>query len=673
MIDYPAEDFPTDFEVSILTSPAGATVALIRMTNGSERRPTTLGPVGLANLDRALDTVASNGELSAAIIKGHGRTFCAGADLDILSSPPSLDGALALAHEGHRVLSRLSMLGIPTIAGINGTALGGGLELALHCTHRIALETAGPLGLPEIGLGLIPGWGGATLLPRLIGWENALRIIVDNAISGTTLAAHEALSCGLVDSLVVDVNAGGLEFVDALSGFTRAVPTATGGNPRDTVETALDRFRGRTANPIDALTRLEAVFTVGEASAIEDGFAAEDSALSMLMMTAEFRRRLYAFRVTSVAGKTPAGAPDVEPRQITQVGVFGAGLMASQIALSFAEGLDVPVVMTDVTQERLDVAIERIDGWLSTRMSKGVLTDKKRNAIRERIEPTLNIDGFAGCDLVIEAVFEDLEVKREVFTRLENVVAKDAILASNTSSLSIDTMSTFVQHGERVAGIHFFNPISAMKLVEVVRGTAVSDEALSTAIDVVRRLRKTPVLVADRPGFVVNRLLSTFLGETLRLVETGASPAMITDALSPMRLPLSPFALIDLIGLTVTLKMMQSLQVYAPDRFYIGEALPKAIDSVSGRPIADDITDWYTTSHSTDTTDIHNTVVHALAREVRIMMDEKVVHSINDIDVCLINGAGWPNAIGGLTPYLDGCGASVRVTGELFHPESNYA
>ena len=672
MIDYPAEEFPTDFEVSILTSPAGATTALIRMSNGSERRPATLGPVGLSNLDRALDEVAMNGEVSAVILTGHGRTFCAGADLDMLSSPPSVDAAQALSRDGHRVLSRLSTLGIPTVAGINGTALGGGLELALHCTHRIAVDTAAPIGLPEIGLGLIPGWGGATLLPRLLGWESALEIIVDNAVSGKTLSAPEAVSCGLVDSLVTDVVAGGLEFVDALSGFTRTPTTPISGAVPDLIASTLNRYRNRGGNPIDALAHLDQVFTIAQSSEIANGFVAEDYALSTLMLSTEFRRRLYAFRAIGAAVRLPAGTPDVKPRPITKVGVVGAGLMASQIALAFAEGLDVPVVVTDVTQDRLNGALERIDGWLATRVTRASLSDAKRKAIRERIVPTLNFEDFSSCDLVIEAVFEDLEVKRDVLTRLEGVVGLDVILASNTSSLSIDTMSTFVTHGERVAGIHFFNPVAALKLVEVVRGDTVSNETLSTAIDVVRRLRKTPVLVADRPGFVVNRLLSTFLGEALRLVETGVSPSAITEAISPLRLPMSPFALIDLIGYTVTLKMMQSLYNYAPERFYVGEVLTRAIESESGRPIEDVITNGHGTGRSISTSDIHNTITDALAREVRIMMDERVVGSVTDIDVCLITGAGWPNAIGGLTPYLDGCGASARATGQLFHPGENF-
>lgn len=672
MIDYPAEDFPVDVVVTDHRSPAGVRVAVLTVSNGSERRPATLGPVGLHNLDEAIESVRADGHFAAAIITGVGRTFCAGANLDALSSPPNRDAAESLAREGHRVLAKLSSLGIPTVAGINGTALGGGLELALHCTHRIALEIVSPLGLPELGLGLIPGWGGATLLPALIGWDSALRVIVDNAIAGKTLNAASAHDIGVVDRLVTDIVSGGLEFVDSIAEFSRRAAQDSVGSARERIDTSIARYSSRPGNPVAALTELSRVFDSVEGGSIPESFAAEDSALATLMMTAEFRQRLYAFRVTSAANKPPAGTPDVPPIPVNRVGVVGAGLMASQIALAFAETLKVPVVISDVAQDRLDAATARLNSWLSARVDKGTLSVDNRDQILDRIHPTLSLTDFADCDLVIEAVFEDLEVKRDVLTQIESVVRGDAVIASNTSSLSIDTMASFVKTPDRVAGIHFFNPISAMKLVEVVRGKHESDVALSTAVDVARRLGKTPVLVADRAGFVVNRLLSTFLGESLRAVENGVSSAVVSEALSPLRLPMSPFALIDLIGRTVTLKMMESLYDSAPDRFYVGDALPALSKDGDDLSFAEGLDRRNSSNRPPETTSVHDTIVDALAREVSVMLEESVVAQVSDIDLCMINGAGWPAAIGGLTPYLDACGASVRATGQLFHPTSRF-
>lgn len=673
MIDYPAEDFPISVERTSSVTHDGKNVVVLTLTNGDERRPATLGPLGLERLGLVLDELATTEDIDAVVITGTGRTFCAGANLDTLSSPRNRDDALALAREGHRVLSKLSTLGIPTIAAINGVALGGGLELALHCTHRVAHTSLALMGLPEIGLGVLPGWGGSTLLPRITGLEPALRIMVDNAIAGRNLSAYDAMELGLVDGVADDLLSISHLIIDGHTRSNARPSHETREQSSALIEATIDRHSGRSGNPIDALSRLRAVLLASLDVTVPESFANEDEALAELMMTAEFRRRLYAFRVSSAASKVPAGTPSTPPREISQVGVVGAGLMASQIALLFAEGLDVPVVFSDVEQSRLDAAMDRIAGWLGDRIAKGRLTVDKRDTILSHLHPTLNLGDFAECDLVIEAVFEDLTVKKDVLTALEDVVRPDTILASNTSSLSIDAMATFVEHGERVAGIHFFNPVAVMKLVEVVRGSVESDVTLATAIDISRRLKKTPVIVADEAGFVVNRLLSTFLGEVLRLVESGVSTDAITAALAPLRLPMSPFALIDLIGRTVTLKMMESLHASAPDRFFVGDALVKLESNPGTTAIADDLAHHITSTRKLAQTEIHDTIVDALSREVLIMLDTSVVQRPADIDVCMMNGAGWPSAIGGLTPYLDGSGSSVRASGELIHPTSNFS
>jgi 3-hydroxyacyl-CoA dehydrogenase len=234
-------------------------------------------------------------------------------------------------------------------------------------------------------------------------------------------------------------------------------------------------------------------------------------------------------------------------------------------------------------------------------------------------------------------------------------------------------MASFVSHPNRSAGIHFFNPVASMKLVEVVRNGSQSEETLATAISIAQSLGKTPVIVADQPGFVVNRLLSTFLGESLRLVETGVSTADISEALAPLRLPMSPFALIDLIGRMVSLSMLESLYASAPDRFFVGDTLRAVTATPSSLSVGDDLATLIKENRVLASSEIHNIVVDALAREVRIMLDAGVVENISDIDLCMINGAGWPTAIGGLTPYLDACGASERAAGGLFHPTLGFA
>lgn len=669
MIDVPAEDHPLEVRIARSDSPRGKRVAILTLDNGDERRPETLGPMGLERLDAAI-TEAMSTDIDAIILTGTGRTFCAGANLDMLSSPRHYGDALQVAQEGHRVMSRLGTLGIPAIAAINGTALGGGFELALHCTHRVAQEGTAPLGLPEIGLGLIPGWGGATLLPKLIGMRGALTVMVDNAISGRFLDARSALELGAVDRVAATALDGALELVDEISGPQRVeIDHAL---DIDTITSVFDKALSRPGNPRDALTHLRRIVERASLLSQTESFEAEDAALADLTMTAEFRRRLYAFRVTSATSKPPTGTPDAEPRPIDRVGVVGAGLMASQIALVFAEQLAVPVRITDVDEERLDAARDRIADWLDARADKGSLSAAMRTDVTSRIHYTLALDDFADCDLVIEAVFEDLAVKKDVFTRLETVVKPDTILATNTSSLSVDAMAAFVSDPSRVAGIHFFNPVAAMKLVEVVHGDAIGDDVLATAVEVSRRLGKTPVIVADQAGFVVNRLLSVFLGETLRLVESGVSVDAVSDALTPLRLPMTPFALIDLIGRMVTLKMLESLQRFAPDRFFVGNSMTELTENAPSSSISSDLTARISEVRTLSAAEIHDTVVDALTREVRIMLDDGVVANPREIDLCMMNGAGWPAAIGGLTPYLDGCGSSVRVTGGLIHPDASF-
>lgn len=674
MIDYPDEDYPVFAEFSERTTSEGLLIGVLTLTNHDDRRPATMGPVGLAGLSDALDEIALNSERFAAlVVTGNSKTFCAGANLDTLSKPRHFGEALQLAQEGHRVFSKFAGLAIPTIAAINGTALGGGLELTLYCDYRVVQDGPIALGLPEIGLGLIPGWGGATLLPRLIGIESALRVMVDNAIMGKTLAPRTALDLGIVDRIDANALDGALALVDSLPIKSRPKRELSSVDAGSLIDSTIGRYLGRAGNPTDALTHLGRVLHHSLGSAQIDSFEAEDAALADLMTTSEFRRRLYAFRVTSSAHKSPRGTPDIPPREIGTIGVVGAGLMASQIALAFAESRNSPVLVTDVSQENLDAAVERIRGWLDARVAKANLSDESRTDILRRITTTLSLSDFAQCDLVIEAVFEDLSVKKDVLVSLESVVSADCIIASNTSSLSIDAMASFVEHPDRIAGIHFFNPVSAMKLVEIVRGKDESDETLSTAISIAQSLRKTPVIVADQAGFVVNRLLSTFLGESLRLLESGVALGSISTALEPLRLPMTPFALIDLIGRTVCLKMMESLQRSAPERFFVGDALSAVTANPSSDSVGEDLATHISVSRPLGKTEIHDAVVDALAREVRIMLDTGVVSDVTDIDLCMINGAGWPAAIGGITPYLDGSGASERAAGGLFHPTANFA
>lgn len=646
--------------------------AVITLSSGEAGKPATLGPIGLERLSEALDVIeseAGKGSISGLIVTGEGKTFCAGADLDMLSSSRLKSETIQVARAGHRVLGRLSNLGVPSIAAINGVALGGGFEVALHCNHRIASNGSFPIGLPEVGLGLVPGWGGATLLPRLVGMEAALQVMVQNAIAGKNLSPASALALGAVDGISEnDLVADAIAFIESANLGDQKSASKLSATDSAAVEKIVSKFASRAGNPIAALEQLSKILLSLPTSSIPAAFELEDEALAELMTTSEFRRRLYSFRVVSGGSRKPKALAETTFKP-NKIGVVGAGLMASQIALLLATKSNARVIVNDVEQTKLDESASRIESWLSERVGRGELLETDSDQIRQRIDFTLEVADFAECEMVIEAVFEDFEVKTAVFKKLEQVVSESAILATNTSSLSVTKISDEIKMKDRVAGIHFFNPVAAMKLVEIIRGENESASVLGSTQALAYDLGKIPVTVADKPGFVVNRLLSIFIGEALRMVAAGTSPQMITNALTPLRLPMSPFELIDLIGGRVTVSMIDSMIAYAPERFFVGEQMREISQQQSKAAVADQLSESKSETTTASQSEVLDSITDALAKEVSLMMREKVVSNISEIDLCMMVGAGWPAAMGGITPLLDWCGAAVRVNGENFHQE----
>lgn len=664
-----SEAVATTVTVDEDVTPDGSPVIVLTLIAEDPARPAVLGPRGLANLDAALDDVVqrmAGAQFAAVIVRGAGRAFCAGADLDMMASITDRALSLTLAESGHRVLSRLSRLGVPTIAEVNGVALGGGLELALHCTHRVAARSVVAIGLPEISLGLIPGWGGATLLPRLIGFPNARVVLLDNPVKGNVLlTATRAHELGVVDAVSDDesLHADVLSLIDAGLDVAREARSVSA-EDLVALRDAVSSYSNRPANPALAMGRLVDVIAAGDT--VGHGFAAEDDALADLIVTSEFRDRVYSFHLTTSRARKPAGVPSEAPMSVQRIGVIGAGLMATQFALLFAEKLAIPVTLTDVSEERLAAALSRMDEALATRVERGTLTPEARNAIRANLRTTMSTEDFAECDFVMEAVFEDLDVKVAVLRDVERHVTAQCILATNTSSLSVTAMAESLTHPDRLIGFHFFNPVAVMPLIEVVATTHSAPSAISTAVSVAGLLRKTPVITADLPGFVVNRVLSVFLSEALSDVENVIAAADVSRALAPLRLPMDPFALIDLIGREVTVHMLESLHAFAPARVSVSPVLVAA----TAQPRSDSFAADCGVGRSATTEQreaIHDRTCDALARELQLMLDDDVVADVKDIDLCMIVGAGWPVAHGGISRYLDECGASERVLGRRFH------
>ncbi|MGY3515878.1 3-hydroxyacyl-CoA dehydrogenase NAD-binding domain-containing protein [Micromonospora sp. PTRAS2] len=653
--------------------------ALITLDNGFDHtKPNSFGPGGLTSLDEAI-TAALAADPAFVAVTGKPYIFCVGADITSLPQLADREQALEIGRLGHRVFARLKDSTVPTFAFVNGAAMGGGLELALHCHYRTLSGGASALALPEVSLGLIPGWGGTQLLPNLIGIPAATQVILQNPLmQNKMLKPKQAAELGIADVLLepADFLERSLQWA---AGVVRGEITVTRPEvDRDMwagvlyfARQTLDaRLHGAVPAAYKALDLLETAKDADFAA----GTAAEDEALADLIFSEELRSGLYAFDLVQRRAKRPAGAPDRGlARPVNKVGIVGAGLMASQLALLFARRLQVPVVLTDLDQGRVDKGVGYVHTQIEKAVSKGRMDKGTAAKLYGLVSGSVDKAAFADADFVIEAVFEDLDVKKQVWAELEKIVSPEAVLATNTSSLSVTAMAAELEHPERVVGFHFFNPVAVLPLLEIVRGERTDDATLATAFAVGKQLKKSSVLVSDAPAFVVNRLLTRFLGTVFAAVDAGTPLDVANAALDPLGLPMRPLALLQLVGPAVAYHVGGTLHGAFPDRFAVSENLRRIAES--GQPIVvddeinADVAKLLVVGDEPLTAEqVRRNALDALAQEVRLMLDEGVVAEAQDIDLCLILGAGWPFHLGGVTPYLDRTGTSERVTGRRFLP-----
>ena len=408
----------------------------------------------------------------------------------------------------------------------------------------------------------------------------------------------------------------------------------------------------------------------------DEAFAAEDKALADLIMSDELRAGIYAFDLTQKRARHPAGAPDKAlARPVTKVGVVGAGLMAAQIGLLFARQLEVPVVLTDLDQARVDSGVGYVHAEIARLADRQRISADQASRLTGLVTGSLSKDAFADADLVIEAVFEEMTVKQKVFAEVEAVVGPECVLATNTSSLSVSAMASGLAHPERVVGFHFFNPVAVLPLVEVVRGEATDDATLATALAVGKKLKKSCVLVKDAPAFVVNRLLTRFLGEITAAVDEGTPVDVAEHAPDPLGLPMTPFLLLQLVGPAIALHVAETLHAAFPDRFAVSPKLRALVESGQTslyRPdfsLDPEVAAALSGGDQPSTADqVRQRALAGLAEEIRLMLEAGVVAAPEDIDLCMIMGAGWPFHLGGITPYLDRTGIAEKVTGSRFRP-----
>jgi 3-hydroxyacyl-CoA dehydrogenase/enoyl-CoA hydratase/carnithine racemase len=650
----------TRFHLQRLSTRVGP-IALVTLDNGADwRKPSSFGAAALESLSEVLGRLRTR-DWRGLLLTGKPLVFAVGADITEfpgITPERAREGARA----GHELFGRLRELPFPTLAAVNGAALGGGLEIALHCDVRTVASNVRHLGFPEVFLGLFPAWGGTQLTPRLVGAEAAVKLIVDNPLKQNRLVrGADALELGLVDHLLEPV-----EFLDESielllrrieAGEGKREPTADLSDVSEVVRRARARVddvvHGQAPAPYRALELIE-----GAASwSLEEGYTAEEDVLAELLPGPEAQASIYAFDVVERRIKKPSGIPDAQPRKPQRVGVVGAGLMATQLATLFLRKLEVPVVLTDVDAGRAEEAAESIRGELGGLVARGRLGEGKARFLGSIVTAGAGLEAYEDCDLVLEAVFEELGVKREVFGGLEQVVAPECLLVTNTSSLSVTAMADGLAHPERVVGLHFFNPVAVLPLVEVVRTPATDDASLATAWDVARKLGKRGVLVKDAPAFVVNRMLTRQSTVIMQALESGSTFEETDEAALRLGIPMPPSALLAMVGPKVANHVLGTLHDAFPERFPLSPTLQALADGEL--PALEARDDRPSVEH------VHEQILEALADEARRILDEGVVASAAELDACLILGAGYPFFRGGITRHLDETGVSQRVSGRL--------
>lgn len=673
----------TQFFVNFYKSPVGK-IAIMTMDNGQDyKKPNVFSEGALKSLNEAINKVLAEKDVKGLLLTGKPYIFAAGADLTQVPFINTFDQGYSIGKAGHETFKRLMDLPFPTVAAINGVALGGGLEISLYCKYRTVSKSAQGIGFPECFIGLVPGWGGCTLTPKLVGPEKAVELIIYNALNQNRMIDGPTLyKMGLADRLFE-----GAEFLDESLMFLQSIikgeitverkePDMS--NAAAVIQKAREfvdnKVHGAAPAPYRALEIIEGVCVSGWD--IDRGFEEENRALGDLIKSRQCKCSIYAFDLVNRYAKKVKGIPEEKPMPIKKIGIIGAGLMASQLAHLFIHRLGVPVVMKDIKQEFVDKGCAYVASEFQKMVQKGRLTEAKARYLTSLLKGTLDYADFADCDFVIEAVFEDMKVKKQVFAEAEAVVSPQCILATNTSSLSVTEMGADLKNPERVVGFHFFNPVAVLPLIEVIKTPKTNDLTLATAFDLAKKLKKTGILVKDSPAFLVNRILLKMLVDCLDIVDQGAPFQQVDNAALSLGLPMAPFDLLALVGPAIAYHVNCTLHdQLSSERFPINENLKRIVEAgkrsiylPNSKEVDPEVEKlWIRKANRQFHEDeIKDIVLSNLAKEIDLILQEKVVHSARDVDLAMIMGAGWPFFMGGITMYLDMAGITPKVLQKLF-------
>ena len=659
------------------------------------RKLNVLDTDAVESLEAALTDLEAAPPSGVVVLSGKPGSFIAGADIEAIGSLTDPGQVKTLVQRGQAAYARLAALPCPTVAAIDGVCLGGGTELALACDSRVAAEEARTqIGLPETMLGIFPAWGGTTRLPRLIGLPDALDMI----LSARSVDARRAEKMGLIARAVPA--AWLVEHAEArlaalakkkrkqrrdryrargfMPWFLHATPMGRALACSQARKSVLARTNGAYPAPLAALE----VLRRHAGGSLEASLAAEADAVAPLVVGPVCKNLVRIFQLSEDAKRANVVAdPAIKPAKISGMALIGAGVMGAGIA-ELAARNGIKVRMRELKPEALENALRAVRAVIDERGRRKRPNPRDVDTEMSRVLPTLELTGMAHADFAIEVVVEDLDVKRRVFAELEVRVPATALLASNTSSLSIDALAAGLLHPERFVGFHFFNPVHRMPLVEVVRGARTSDTALVTAVGLARRLGKTPVVVKDSPGFVVNRILMPYLREAMHLLEEGYVVTDIDAAMKRFGMPMGPFEVVDEVGLDVAQKVAGVLVSAFPERIQASPALAKlvaagrlgrkngrgfyrhqgrkrmpdrSVRGVLGMPHA-------RRPNSVDT--LAERMVLVMINEAARCVEEGIVAGPEQVDLAMVFGAGFPPYRGGVLRHADAAGLQ-RVVDRL--------
>jgi len=655
----------------------------------------------MTQLNEKIEEISNNKDIKCLLfMTAKESIFIAGADINEIKDITDPQQGYEVGKKGHEIFNKIENLPFPTVAVIHGASMGGGTEMSLACKYRVASDhPKTKIALPEVNLGIIPAWGGSTRLPKLIGLQRSLDII----LTGKNLIPKKALRSGVIDKIIPKemVKEAAIVFAkDVIKG--KNVLARSKRKPKGLVNAILEKnplgralvfsqakkaVMKKTHGHYPAPLRALKVIKKGYGKSLKVGLEAEAKALGDLLVTDESKSLVKVYyMMEGVKKQNGTQNKDVKTLPVNKSAVLGAGVMGGGIAQLFA-GRDIPSRVKDINYDAVGKAYQQAASVLKGKVKRRRITKLEMSQILQKITGTVDYSGFNSVDFVVEAIVEDLEIKKKVFAELEENIREDAVVVTNTSSLLVNDMAVAFKNPERFVGMHFFNPVHMMPLVEVIRGKDSTDEAVATTFKLAKALGKTPVVVSDGPGFLVNRLLVPYMVEAVSLLEEGHGIQKIDKAMMNFGMPMGPIELFDEVGIDVAFKVAKILSQSMGDRmaesdifenmvndgklgkkskvgFYKYEGKKKIYDS--------SVETYISVKNKTTLSDeeLVQRMVYPMINEAARCLDEKIVTRPQDVDLGMIFGTGFAPFRGGLLNYADSEGIEkVNSTLQKFAEE----